>query len=147
MSLAATLLTFLIAIARSGGDLDFRYVPDTNQLSYRVADQLTYARGYTTCYGDRAVVVIAGQAPLSTTVHELAHALDCLDDGRFNASPSTPAIRARCGWDTECFAETTTSQAASTTVYPAGAEELPLGELIEAAPVALLGGRQAKSMP
>ena len=66
--------------------------------------------GTTSCKngGESALIRIPEGATFETRLHELIHAVDCLDDGMFNASPATPEFEYICGTDPECYARAVT---------------------------------------
>lgn len=53
--------------------------------------------GLTLCYGDTAEVWVRPDTPIQVSVHEMAHVLDCFDDGVLNSSPFVVLNSIFCG--------------------------------------------------
>lgn len=84
----------------------------------------------------RAVLWLGDRVDLETMVHELAHALDCSDDGQLNASPirgERPAVRP--SWVSDYCWESDAEWYACWVVHSGSTTASPLLERAAGAPV------------
>ena len=83
--MAALLLQLLLLV---GGATSIRFV-DADRVHVAFQGSILATGGYMTCDARRAEVTVAARAPEieETLAHELAHAVDCIDDRVLNGSP------------------------------------------------------------
>ncbi len=99
MRLVTLLALFVVLWELVAGHISIVNTPGTVQFTDLYGSEREAVAALECRAGGAPVLYLSPTADIETIVHELAHAYDCLDDGRMNASPmSTPRPEQRPAW-------------------------------------------------